>query len=80
VSVRIAFPLPECGLCEDPTRRDVHTRTGGFCTACARKLGIAPTEDDGGAPTERIVPLHAVTDETLTVEGYRPPVPPRRPR
>lgn len=27
-------PLPECGQCGEPTRRDVHRRNGGYCSSC----------------------------------------------
>lgn len=30
----VAAPLPECLLCEAPTRRDVHARLGGLCSGC----------------------------------------------
>lgn len=59
-------PLPECQLCETPTRRDVHERTGGFCSTCA------------GEATVRIAPLRNVLDDrTAFVEKYLPPVPVR---
>lgn len=32
--VLVSEPLPECHLCEAPTRRDVHEAHGGLCTAC----------------------------------------------
>lgn len=28
-------PLPECALCQRPTRRDVFAARGGFCSDCA---------------------------------------------
>lgn len=30
----VSEPLPECRLCEMPTRRAVHDALGGLCTAC----------------------------------------------
>lgn len=32
--LHIAHPLPECRMCEEPTRRAVWDDTGGFCSAC----------------------------------------------
>lgn len=36
-----AAPLPECAMCEAPTRRDAHERNGGLCSACAHQLVLA---------------------------------------
>ena len=33
-----AAPLPECAMCEAPTRRDAHDRNGGLCSECAGQL------------------------------------------
>jgi hypothetical protein len=30
----VPAPLPECRLCERPTRRDVHERYAGLCSDC----------------------------------------------
>lgn len=38
MTARLAEPLPECVLCERPTRRDVWTGSGGLCTACGDAL------------------------------------------
>lgn len=34
MSVQLPQPLPECLVCERPTRRDVHAATGGLCSLC----------------------------------------------
>jgi hypothetical protein len=61
-----AAPLPECSLCEAPTRRDVHDRNKGLCSLCA------------GEATVRIEPLRNVMDDrTAHVERWLPPVPVR---
>lgn len=31
----VSEPLPECFLCEQPTRRQTWTANGGLCTDCA---------------------------------------------
>jgi hypothetical protein len=41
VTVRKADPLPECGQCEAPTKRESYDRNGGLCTACAHGLVLA---------------------------------------
>jgi hypothetical protein len=81
----IAAPLPECRLCEAPTRRDAWERNGQLCTECAT----------GIADTVRMLPIGRATllsldearrarlaaqgerldDATAYVERYRPPVP-----
>lgn len=64
MSLQQAAPLPECLLCERPTRRDVAERTGGLCSTCA------------GEATVRIEPLRNVLDDrTVFVERSLPPVP-----
>lgn len=30
----VSEPLPECLLCEQPTRRAVYDANGGLCTGC----------------------------------------------
>lgn len=37
----LAQPLPECALCETPTKRETFDRTGGLCSDCAQGIGIA---------------------------------------
>jgi hypothetical protein len=32
--LHIAHPLPECQMCDQPTRRDVYNATGGLCSDC----------------------------------------------
>ena len=66
---KVAEPLPECSLCETPTRREVHEANGGLCTSCATGL----------ADTVRMLPvaIPPANDDTGFVEGYRPPVPPK---
>jgi hypothetical protein len=34
----IAAPLPECELCETPTRRATHDRNGGLCNDCIQGI------------------------------------------
>lgn len=68
MTVRIAQPLPECRLCEAPTKRDVWEANGELCTPCA----------DAIADTVRMLPVRTgppMDDRTAFVEGYRPPVP-----
>lgn len=85
MTVRIADPLPECELCETPTRRDAWEDNGHLCTPCTR----------GIADTVRMLPVTGVvdlsserdrrrrlaasaldhTDATVYVERYTPPVP-----
>lgn len=82
MSIRIAIPLPECALCERPTRRATLDANGGLCSACAT----------GVADTVRMLPIRgAVSDletarrlrdqrgdedaQTVFVERYIPPVP-----
>jgi hypothetical protein len=36
VSLYLAHPLPECAMCETPTRRAITTATGGMSSARAR--------------------------------------------
>ena len=38
MTAKLSEPLPECLGCEIPTRRDVHARNHGLCTACAEHL------------------------------------------
>jgi hypothetical protein len=41
VSALTARPLPECALCEAPTRRESYDRNGGLCSECAHTLVLA---------------------------------------
>lgn len=50
--VLVAEPLPECRLCEAPTKRDVWDRLRGLCSACndtaqalADRIGSPPLWD-----------------------------------
>jgi hypothetical protein len=70
---RIAEPLPECLLCERPTRRKTHEDNAGLCGECA--TGIADT-----VTMLPIRPAVDADDRTAYVERYRPPVPPVRGR
>lgn len=65
---REARPLPECRLCESPTRREAWLRHGGLCSSCVEALG-----DTVRMP--RYLPPVPEDDRTVVVEGYRPPVP-----
>ena len=71
MNMRIARPLPECELCEEPTKRRVWLANAGLCSSCV----------DGIDATVRMVRLPPAPDEfgdqTVIVEGYRPPVPER---
>jgi hypothetical protein len=85
VTVKTAAPLPECRMCETPTKRDHWEANGQLCTPCA----------DGIAATVRMLPARpgvlsfgearrrklleqrppALEDPTVFVEGYAPPLP-----
>jgi hypothetical protein len=82
--MKIAQPLPECRLCEVPTRRDSFDRNGGLCTDCAhgiaatvRMLPVRDTED-----LERQQRMAAARHDedalTVQVERWLPPVPGER--
>lgn len=75
MSVVIAFPLPECPMCEQPVRRDVAEANDGLCTPCSRLVSTVRM-----APVALPLPYEGRDDDTGFVEGYRPDVPPRRPR
>jgi hypothetical protein len=65
---RVAAPLPECRLCEEPTKRDVWEANGELCSEC-----LAIITD-----TVRMLPIRSgppMDDRTTYVEGWRPPVP-----
>jgi hypothetical protein len=51
--VKIAEPLPECLVCQRPTRREAHTRNGGLCSRCRGSFaGLhVVDDDDDGTPT-----------------------------
>jgi hypothetical protein len=70
VIARVSAPLPECRLCERPTRRAVYAANRGLCSECADV-----------AETVRMLPVQlppAPDDLTAYVERYLPPVPPRK--
>lgn len=87
MTARVAEPLPECALCETPTKREVWETNGQLCTRCSQ--GIADTvrmlpAGGGVVDLERerarrraSAALHpaAVDDHTVYVERYVPPVP-----
>lgn len=87
MSYRIAEPLPECGMCENPMLRETHTRNGGLCDGCTRGIDATvrmlppgTVADLGRARRQRL--LHASGRpplvegaETVFVERYIPPVP-----
>lgn len=68
--MKIARPLPECKLCETPTRRDTWLARGGLCTDCTNladqtvRMARLPPGPDKFLP-----------DATAYVETYTPPVP-----
>lgn len=72
MSIRKAKPLPECGMCEIPTARATFLRLGGVCSSCNEEIA-------GVAATVRMARLPPAPDQfddnTVIVEGYRPPVP-----
>lgn len=41
MSAVTARPLPECAMCDRPTRREAHERQGGLCSECAHQLVLA---------------------------------------
>lgn len=34
MTIQRSQPLPECVVCERPTRRETHERNGGYCSRC----------------------------------------------
>ena len=38
LSLVVPQPLPECGLCEQPTRRAVYEDNGGLCSSCSEGI------------------------------------------
>lgn len=65
---QVAAPLPECRLCEAPTKRSIWEANGELCTPCLHAI----------ADTVRMLPVRThppADDRTTFVEGYRPPVP-----
>jgi hypothetical protein len=38
MTARTAQPLPECGDCGRPMRRERHAETGGYCADCRPNL------------------------------------------
>lgn len=70
MSILRAKPLPECRLCEIPTARATWLANGGLCTACTE--GIDATVRMVRLPP---APDELVSDSTVFVERYRPPVP-----
>jgi hypothetical protein len=82
---RIAEPLPECQLCERPTKRSVHDKNKGLCNACATGIedtvrmlippGVVDLADERERRRRLVASRLTLTDETVYVETYRPPVP-----
>lgn len=78
--VRVAEPLPECALCENPVLRETFEANGGLCNGCTR--GISDTIRM--LPPGRVVDLdHARRQRllhehppTVFVEHYTPDLPP----
>lgn len=88
MTARIAEPLPECDLCEAPTKREVWEENGRLCTRCSK--GIADTvrmlPAGGGVvdlererarrrASDALARSDALDDHTVFVERYVPPVP-----
>jgi hypothetical protein len=68
VTAKTAAPLPECRLCEAPTKRETWEANGELCTPCTQIV----------ADTVRMLPVRSgppMDDRTIYVERYRPPVP-----
>jgi len=71
--LRMARPLPECKLCERPTARATWLELGGLCSECNDGIrGIAATVRMARLPP---APDQFLTDATVHVERYVPPVP-----
>lgn len=81
MTIRLADPLPECALCERPTQRAAHDANGGLCTPCATGIAdtvrMLPVRDVADAAELRAMHTRRQLedDDTVIVEGYRPPVP-----
>lgn len=77
--VRIADPLPECSLCENPVLRLVHERNGGLCSRCAAGIAatvrMLPIRDPEQLQRQRDLRAERNLDETVFVERWLPPVP-----
>lgn len=79
----IAEPLPECSLCEQPTRREAWEENGQLCTGCSsgiadtvRMLPVrGATVTDIADQRRRRVDRQEQLDETVFVERFLPPVP-----
>lgn len=82
--MKIAQPLPECRLCEVPTRRDSFERNGGLCTDCAHGIAetvrMLPVRDVDHLEQQRALAAERAEDDALTVQVDRwlPPVPGER--
>jgi hypothetical protein len=73
VSFRIARPLPECPMCETPVRRATFLENGGLCPTCrAMNDELGDTVQMTRLPP---APDQFLTDATVNVERYTPPVP-----
>jgi len=86
VTIRIAEPLPECAMCENPMLRADHDLQGGLCSRCSRGIDATvrmlppgKVADLGRARRQRLLlatdrpPM--VDNPTVFVERYTPPVP-----
>jgi hypothetical protein len=69
----MARPLPECKLCDMPTARAVWLRNGGLCSSCDQ--GVAGVAATVRMPRLPPAPDEFLSDATVLVEGYTPPVP-----
>lgn len=71
--LHVARPLPECRLCDRPTARKVYLRNGGLCSECDEGVhAVADTVQMTRLPP---APDQFLSDATVLVEGYTPPVP-----
>jgi hypothetical protein len=71
--LKVAAPLPECRLCDRPTARAVWLANGGLCSECDEGVsGVAATVRMARLPP---APDQFLSDSTVLVEGFRPPVP-----
>jgi hypothetical protein len=79
VTARVADPLPECALCENPVLRQAHTANGGLCTPCATRIAatvrMLPIRDPEHLERQRELRAARQVDDTVFVERYLPPVP-----
>jgi hypothetical protein len=70
MSTELPRPLPECRLCQTPTRRRTHQRTGGLCSACYKRY-----ERERAVQTQLLLPLDKPDDQPADLSNvvlFRP--------